>query len=120
MNDNSFFVDVIRILPDATDCYIQAPSLDDEIILNLMSSTSQGYYKLIKLIDDNKLALIQRVKDFQVEEFFHSVEIKLKDKLLFEGYDGVEFGIISKTVNLPKWFIDTYVTAKICNISNDW
>lgn len=118
--NNSLLLDVISILPDGVDCYIQAPSLEDEVILGLMSPTQHEYYKSIKLEGVNKEVFLQRVKNNPIEEYFHSVEIKLDDKLLFEGYDGIEFGTISNTIKLPEWFREKYIKAEMCNISNEW
>ena len=116
----SLLLDVINILPENIDCYIQAPSLDDEVTLSLMQTTQFDYYKVINLNGQNKERFIQRIKEADVESYFHSVEIKLNSQLLFEGHDGVEFGTISNTVNLPQWFIDNYVTDGLCAVSNTW
>lgn len=118
--DNSLLLDVISILPDGVNCYIQAPSLEDEIVLSLMSSTKHEYYKCIKLEGADKDVFLHRLKNYPIEEYFHSIEIKLDDKLLFEGYDGVEFGTISNTIKVPEWFTDKYFKAEMYNISNKW
>jgi hypothetical protein len=121
MNENnSLLLDVINILPDGIDCYIQAPSLEDKTILGLMSLTEHAYYKSVKLEGNNKKVFLQQVKEHPIEEYFQSIEIKFDGKLLFVGYDGIEFGIISNTIKLPEWFVDKYVKAEMCNISNEW
>ena len=119
-NKKTLLVDVISILPDEVDCYIQAPSLEDVVILGLMSTTRYEYYKCIKLNSPNKEIFINRVMGYPIEEYFQSVEIRLNDKILFEGYDGVEFGIISNSIKLPEWFMDTYIKTGMCNSSNEW
>ena len=116
----SFLLDVINILPEDIDCYFQAPSLDDESILSLMQTTQFDYYKVISLSGLNKTRFIQRIKEADIESYFHSVEIKLNNQLLFEGYDGVEYGTISNTVKLPQLFIDDYVNTGLCNVSEAW
>ena len=36
-NNDLFLLDVLNILPPEVDCYIQAPSLDDEVVISLMN-----------------------------------------------------------------------------------
>jgi hypothetical protein len=116
----SLLIDVISILPNEVDCYIQAPSLEDDVILSLMNATKYDYYKCIKLTGATKDVFIKRINNFQVEEYFQSIEIRLNEKLLFEGYDGIKFGIISNSIRLPEWFINKYVKTGMCNTSNEW
>lgn len=116
---NSLLFDVINILPEGVDCEIQAPSLEDEVLLHLMRKTEFEDHP-IKLEGENKKVFLERIKCHPVEEFFNRVEIKLCNKTLFEGYDGVEFGVISKTIELPNWFIDKYIKKDLCIISNEW
>lgn len=119
-NRKSLLIDVISILPNEVDCYIQAPSLEDEVILSLMNVTEYEYYRLIKLKGNSKEIFINRIENYSIEEYFQSLEIKLNDILLFKGHDGVEFGIISSSIKLPEWFINRYVKTGMCNTSNDW
>lgn len=121
MRENqTLIIDVINIMPDGVDCYVEAPSLDDEVVLNLMKPTKYDYFTVIKLDAEHKKILIKRILDGEVHEYFQRVEIRDGDKLLFEGYDGVEFGIISKDVALPADFARKHINQDSCNISADW
>jgi hypothetical protein len=119
-NIESLLIDVLNILPEGVDCYIQAPSLEDEVVLSMMNDTEFNYYKIIKLDDITKEKFLERVKNYPISVYFQSIEIRLKNKLLFEGYDGVEFGIISYTIVLPEWFVAKNIKTKTCGVSNEW
>ena len=110
-----FLIDVINILPDGVDCYIQAPSLEDSVIISLLSTTKYEYYKSLKLQGVTKEILMNHGSKYAIEEYFQSIEIRFNDKLLFEAYDGVEIGVISKNLELPQWFINKYVKEGMCN-----
>ena len=116
----SLLVDVINILQENLDCYVQAPSLDDEAIFAIMQPTELDYYKKIQLTNDNKQILMDGIKKRSVDEYFQSVEIRTGDRLLFEGYDGVEYGTISGSIQLPNWFINKHVTGGMCSVSEQW
>lgn len=119
-NIQSLLLDVITILPNEIDCYIQAPSLEDDVILSLMNTTKNDYYKCIKLTGPAKDIFMERIVNFQIEGYFQSIEIRLNEKLLFEGYDGVEFGIISNTIRIPQWFVNKYLKTGMCSTAKDW
>src|ERR1700710_2795647 len=91
-----FFIDTIGLMPENSVLFIQAPSLESEIILSLLNNTQFVYYKSIILNSENKKVLIEEVISDNVQREFQSIEIRDKEVLLFEAYDGVEFGIISK------------------------
>lgn len=119
-NNENFFVDVIGILPVDIECYIQAPSLEDRIVLNMMHKTQYDYYKCINLNEINRKRFIERLRNETVVEYFHSIEIKKNSKLLFEGYDGIESGIFSKHIHIPDWFKEKYKEDWDYSISKDW
>lgn len=115
-----YFIDILKLAPINSDCYVQSPH--DEIlnVLNNLGAKNEPVYKVIKLTDENKEKLIQATFHKHIEEFIQSMEIRFNDKLFFEGYDGMEYGTISNTITLPGWFLDKYVRAEMCNISNEW
>ena len=117
-NSKSFLIDVIRIVPEGSDCYVQAPSLDDKETLELMKPSEYSYYKIIKLEGLNKIKFIERLKTGDIGQYMQSMEIKIGQRILFEGWDGIEFGLISKTIILPHWFIDKY--KDMYDISKEW
>ena len=85
-----------------------------------MSITQFEYYKEIKLTESNKLKLAEIIEGLNIEDDFQSLEIRYNNQLLFEGYDGMEYGTISKTYNLPIWFIDKYIKNDMCIVSSEW
>jgi hypothetical protein len=120
ITSNIFLVDVLTILPEELDLYIQAPSLEDDVIRKMMSETEFAYYKLIKVNNGNRNVIINRIKDHFVREYFQSIEIKVKGKLVFEGYDGAEFGIFSNCIIIPNWFKEQYFVKEFYSVSNEW
>ena len=119
-NNISFLIDVLTILPENVDCFIQAPSLEDKYILNLMINTKLDYYKQIKINKIVKQEIIKRIKNFPITQYFQSIVIYINDIKIFEGYDGFEYGIISKNLSLPSWFKTKHIITENCSISKDW
>ena len=119
-NNDLFLLDVLNILSAEVDCYIQAPSLDDEVVLSLMDKTVFEYFSGIKLNSFNKEILIERIKNHCITYYFQKIQIRLNDKLLFEGYDGVEYGVLSKDLNIPQWFFEKHIITETCCLSLDW
>jgi hypothetical protein len=119
-HDSSLLISLFNILPDEVDLYIQAPSLEDETILNLMSQSSKDYYKIFKLNNLNKGDFINHIETHPVLQFFQNIEIKNGEVLLFQGFDGVEVGILSKNVKTPEWFNEKYIITGDCTLSKDW
>lgn len=116
----SYITDLFSIFPSGAICYIQAPDLNNPEILNLMLPTTFEYYKELKLTELNKEKLMAAVVKENIESDFQSIEIRVDDKLLFAGYDGMEYGIISKTLELPVWFIEKYANSEMYSISKEW
>jgi len=117
--EKSFIIDVINLMPEDSSAFIQAPSLEAESIVKRMEKTEFEYYTSLKLSRENKDLLIQEIINNDIEDYIQSIEIKNNGQLLFEGFDGVEFGTISSHMNLPEEF-SKYLTEEICTISNDW
>jgi hypothetical protein len=78
------------------------------------------HYEQVILTDQNKTILKRLIIDEAIEEDFHSLEIKSNEKLLFKGYDGMEYGTISKTLPLTNSFIKNFIETEMCFVSDDW
>jgi hypothetical protein len=115
-----YFIDVINLLPIGSDCFIQAPDLEDEAMLGLLHPTQFDYYKSINLTGSGREQFLKQIETPFILNYFQNIEIKFNDKLLFEGHDGMEHGTISKSVVLPQHFIDEYVNGDYCIVSADW
>jgi hypothetical protein len=121
MNETqSYIIDIINLVPDQSICFIQAPSLESAEFQNLMTPSSFPYYQQLILSPINKGLLINLIVNECIEDNFQSLEIRLDGELLFEGYDGMEYGLISKKVNLTNKFRDNYINRDMCAVSNDW
>lgn len=117
----SYIINVINIVPDNSVCFIQTPGVEHSSALNnLLTPSKFPYYHQVILSLLNKEALIKIVKDEKVQEYFQSMEITTNNKLNFEGYDGMEYGTISKDIKLTDNFIRDYVDEHMCVVSEKW
>jgi len=118
--NKNMLIDTVILLPEVIDCYLQAPSLDNIRISNLMQDSKFDYFKLFTLNSETKKILIDEIKSCRVDRYFSRIELRENDKLLFEGFDGCEYGNISNAIKLPSWFIEEYISNGTCRISGDW
>ena len=118
--ERDFFIDVLNILPQNVKCFIQAPSLENEAIQGMIIKSEYEYFELIPINEPNKSLFIKEILAHPIVNYINSVEIRLDNKLLFEGYDGIEYGILSNSVKIPQWFIDKYASEDMYMISNEW
>ena len=117
----SYIINVIQLVPENSICFIQAPNIECHSALNNLFMPSEfSYYQQVTLSHANKEAISDIIKDEEVEGYFQSVEIRHDGKLYFEGYDGMEYGTISKDINLPESFIKDYINGGMCIVSNEW
>ena len=115
----NLLTDRLQILPEEIECFIQAPSLENETIQNMMAVTEYDYYKLLRLSKSNRNEFINQELANSIGDYIQNIQIKQGSKLLFEGFDGIEYGTISKSVIIPEWFKEKYV-PDTCMISNEW
>lgn len=104
----SFFIDIIQLVPEGSICLIQAPSIDDYEFQQVMKPSEFPYFQQIVLTAENKQLLCELAEHKQVEEYFHSLKIRQEEDFLFEAYDGMEIGTFSKKFQLPSDFINKY------------
>lgn len=62
MQGKSFFIDVLKLVPEGSILYIQAPSSDNSWLNSKMENTEYDYYKSLILTPENRSAF---VKDFR-------------------------------------------------------
>lgn len=118
--EQSFFIEILNIMPLNSVCYLQAPNLDSSALLKKLEETEYPYYKSIEISNVNKELIIDCILNEDIQDDIQSIQIRFGETLLFEGFDGVEFGTISKNIALTNDFIEKYVNDDFCNISNDW
>lgn len=120
MNQNNLFLeDLLELFHEDVDCFIQAPSLTNSIIYSLFNETVSGYSMVLSLNRKNKEIFLNQERESSFSIYIQRLEIKLNNRLLFEGYDGCEYGVISKSIDLPDWFKEKYVPER-CMISSYW
>lgn len=116
---NKLLIDILNILPNDVECYIQAPSLENSIVQMMMTDSEYDYFKLIKLNEENRLNFLNQEIAYSVSTYIQFIQIKQGTSMLFEGHDGVEFGVLSKNIVIPEWFFEKYI-PDTCVISNEW
>lgn len=117
-NENDFFLDIIRLFSTDCDCYLQAPDLDKDLIHDLMDDCSIPYYVKIRLTMENTLKFMDLESHYHISQWIQSMEIRKDEKLLFEGYDSIEYGLFSKEITIPDWFRCKHEEG--FGISPDW
>ncbi|SDI26805.1 hypothetical protein SAMN04488062_1334 [Flavobacterium omnivorum] len=118
--EQSFFIEILNIMPLNSVCYLQAPNLESSTLLKKIEDTDYPYYKSIKINRVNKELIIDSILNEDIQDDIQSIQIRFDGVLLFEGFDGVECGTISKNIDLPSDFVEKYVNDDFCNISNNW
>ena len=117
-NQNEFFLDIIHMFSAGCDCYLQAPDLDKNLIQELLDDCSIPYYVKIRLADENISKLMDLESHCHISQWIQSMEIRKDEKLLFEGYDSIEYGLFSKEITMPNWFRSKH--EEDFGISPDW
>lgn len=120
MIEQEFFIDVLKILPLNSVCYLQAPNLGSIVLLKQLKQSNVEYYKLLELDDFNRQLIIDCILLEKIHEDIQAIEIKYKNQLLFQGFDGMECGTVSNKLKLSDDFINKYINDDLCNISTDW
>jgi hypothetical protein len=119
-HEQKFIIAVVNLLPDSSILYVQAPSLESPFFLDLFQESSLLYYRQLELTDINKKTFGDFLRSELIVSFFQSCEVRYYGKLLFRGYDGMEIGEISRSIDLPADFKRIFVDSETCVISAEW
>jgi len=117
-----FFIDVLKLFPveETSVLLIQAPYEELDEIFKKISFKNDDIHQFVKLDRKNiELVLFETIYNDFVG-YIQSMEIKIDDRKIFEGYDTMEYGMFSKKFNLPKEFKEKYTKMDMCMISEDW
>lgn len=116
----NYFIDVLNLIPNGSFLLIQTPHKEALDTLRNLVVESNDVYEVVPLTETNRTILLNASKDHDIQHFFQSLEVKYKQKLIFEGYDGMEYGLVSKNFLLPNDFKSKYVEGDMCDISKHW
>jgi hypothetical protein len=114
------FIDILRLMPFEADLLIQSPHEEVLSVLEDIEHTKGEVFNTVRLSRENRQKLIYEVIYNDIEEYMQSIQIKIGDQLLFEGYDGLEYGTFSREFQLPSEFLEEYTPKKMVSISNEW
>ena len=115
-----FIIDLIEIIPNNSICHIQAPSVDESEFLEILDNSKYSWARQIILNSENKNKLKNLLLKIELEDQFQTVTIEKENEKLFEGYDGMEIGEISKNLIIPEWFKEKYIETEYCILSQNW
>jgi hypothetical protein len=115
-----FFIDSLNLMPNDSICFIQAPNLESIEIKSVLKATEYPHYVSLQLNSSNLYLLCEKIINEDIQEDIQAIEIRHNGKLLFKGFDSVEYGTISKDVILPNEYIENYINEDFCNISENW
>lgn len=116
-----FILEILEFIPvDESVLIVQSPHEEVLSVLRVIVDNKKNDFETIKFSKKNRKILIEEIKDNGIEEYIHRLEVLIKDKKIFEGYDGMEYGMFSKEFNLPKEFKEKYTKMDMCMISEDW
>lgn len=119
--DGLFFLDVLSIMPENnTYLYIQASDAISEKFLLLTSATDEPALRQAKCDKKTKKVLEDEVSNNDITDFFQYISIKHNGKTIFEGFDGLEYGVFSKDFIIPNWFCMKYEQDDRYTTSLDW
>lgn len=119
-NTQSYLIEIVNLVPDDSIFYVQAPSCDHINYIKLVTNSKFPYYNQVTLTLSNKKSLIDLIVNDNIVDYFQSIEIRLNEVLLFEGYDGMEYGTISQNLRLTETFIHNFIKKDMCIVSTDW
>ncbi len=102
--EDQFCIDVLEIVPDNSVCFIQSPSCDDKVFLNLMQISKYAWAKQIILTRQNKTFLKALISETSIVGEFNNMTIEENGLQIFEGHDGMEIGELSRNIQIPAWY----------------
>lgn len=117
-----FLIDIICLLPKdrAVELLVQAPYDELNHLFKMISFKKDEVYHYIRLNEGNIKTLLYEIIFNDFDGYIQSLEIKVDDCKIFEGYDAMEYGMFSKKFNLSNEFKNKYVPLEMCLISKEW
>ncbi len=122
VDTQQFFIDTLRLIPfENATILIQSPHEEVLSVLDKMEFKEEGSaFKSIQLNRRNREIFIFEIVYNGIEEYMQSLEIRIGNTKVFEGYDGMEYGMFSKDFILPEDFKEEYTQKDMCMVSKDW
>ena len=117
-HNGQFLLDIFSIIPlNGTLCYIQAPDMEG---LSIVSKTDNPALMLMDCNRSSIEILKCKILDNNIQDFIVNISIQNNGITIFEGYDGVKYGIFSKHFSIPQWFYEKYGRNDMYEVSDDW
>lgn len=107
-------------MPDSSILYVQAPDLNLSAVRLNFQDTEYPYYLSIELDNISKVKLNESIQNQGLLDDIQHLEVRSQNKKLFEGYDHMQFGTISKDLSLSANFIDNFINTDMCVVAKDW
>lgn len=119
--NQQFFLDIIKLVPfEKSVLLLQAPYEEILPVIEKIRYRNDGIHDYIKLNAANREILLFEIIHNSIDEYIQSLDILVDGKKIFEGYDGMEYGLISKDVQLSPEFKEKYIDGNMCGVSREW
>ncbi len=121
-DEQLFIIEVFKLVPlNRAELLIQSPHLEILDMLRRMNFKEKiEGFKAIKLNKKNREILTDEIIYNDIHQYIHQLKIFVDGEKIFEGYDGLEYGIFSKKFNIPESFKKRYKSKDMLMISEDW
>ena len=120
MENLKYFKDVINQIP--LGLKINLVSNHEEILSKLqnLDLLKENNIYCFFLTKSSKAIFNNLEPSNDIFDFIEKVEIYNETKLIFEGYNGMEFGCFSKYFKLPRAFVEEYKDKDLYTTSDTW
>lgn len=115
------FIDILESMPPDVRLFIQSPHEEVLSMIENMPHKKEGAFYVINLSNDSiKQSLSQAVLEDEIEQFMQNVEVRTSSNaVIFKGYDGMEYGEITNTMELPD-NLQKHVVSETLIVARDW
>jgi hypothetical protein len=121
MDDSKKYLkDVLLLMPKEAVLYIYTTDDDFAAKIDALSFEVSGMDFKIDLAQNDLGQILEIIDKEDLPDYIQQCEIKLGDKILFKGYDSMEFGEISNTFVLPEIFRTNYLNNDLCQLAPSW
>lgn len=117
--NGSFLLDLLSMVSsDNIVCYIQAPDIEN--LYSILSISDDPALMLMKTDAISLKIIEEEIKLNNIQDYIQYITFIKGNNVIYEGYDGLEYGIFSKYFNIPHWFIEKYEKYDCYGIATTW
>jgi hypothetical protein len=114
-----FFKTIINIMPTNSECFIQSPHREFVDAIKMGEYEIANLYIQISLSEKNRQVLTQ-IANHDIQDYIQYFKIISAEGLLFEGFDGFEFGLVSRQLSHLRPVLQKFIDLEYCAFASDW